>query len=317
LAVVTLVWCSGVLADDSAVLRQIELLADGKVGKAGVAARILGTNDTLYFNAGEAFPMASTYKVAIAMAILQRVDKGEIALDDMHDVPPESVVISAPIASHFGHPGVALSVANLLEVMIVSSDNTATDVLLDLVGGPAAVTEYVRSIGIRELRVDRNTATLLHDFYDRESGLANLAANALFAREHSDEVAAPRPDFEADPRDQTTPRAMLDLLTLLSKHQALSEKSSEFLFDIMSRTHTAPGRIPALLPGGTAIARKTGTIGGVANDVGYIKLPGDQRLAIAIYTKSSNTPAADRDRVVAEIARTVYDYFVLLEPAVQ
>ena len=82
LAVVTLLWCSGVLADESAVLRQIEFLADGKVGKAGVAARIRGTDDTPYFNGSESFPTASSYKVAIAMAILQRVDKGEIAFSE-------------------------------------------------------------------------------------------------------------------------------------------------------------------------------------------------------------------------------------------
>jgi len=310
LGLIILALCGSVRADTDATLQKLAALTVGKVGSAGVAARLLETNEALYFNADERFPMASTYKVPIAMTVLARIDRGEISLADMHDVPPEHIVYSSPIAVNFVHPGVALSVANLIEVMITSSDNSATDVLLDLAGGPAAVTAFIESLGISGLRVDRNTADLLKDFYGRPSGLENLAANANFVREHPEEIIAPNPSFESDPRDQASPRAMLDLLTRLAQFKALSPASSEFLLAVMARTHTAPGRIPALLPEGTATQRKTGTIGGVANDIGFITLPDGRHMVLAIYTKGSDTPTVERDRAVAEIARAVYDYFV-------
>ena len=83
-------------------------------------------------------------------------------------------------------------------------------------------------------------------------------------------------------------------------HKVLSEKSREFLLATMSRTRTGTGRIKGLLPKGTPVARKTGTIGGVANDVGFITLPDGRRFAIVVFTKSSTTPEADRDRAIAE-----------------
>jgi beta-lactamase class A len=79
----------------------------------------------------------------------------------------------------------------------------------------------------------------------------------------------------------------------------------------MSRTTTGFHRLRGLLPKGTPVADKTGTIGGVANDVGFITLPDGRRIAIAVYTKSSTTSEADREKAIAEVTRSVYDFFYL------
>ena len=85
----------------------------------------------------------------------------------------------------------------------------------------------------------------------------------------------------------------------------------------MSRTRTGAGRLKGLLPRGTPVAHKTGTTGGVANDVGYITLPDGRRFAIVVFTNSSETPEPDRDRAIAEIARTLFDYFYVGQMAKQ
>ena len=77
----------------------------------------------------------------------------------------------------------------------------------------------------------------------------------------------------------------------------------------MSRTVTGSDRIKGLLPLGTPVAHKTGSIGGVANDVGYITLPDKRRLAIVVFTKSSQTAPPQRERAIAEVARTLFDYY--------
>jgi beta-lactamase class A len=121
----------------------------------------------------------------------------------------------------------------------------------------------------------------------------------------------PNPDFEADPRDHATPLAMLQLLLAIDAGTAMSPESREFLLGVMSRTRTGVGRLKGLLPKGTPVAHKTGTTGGVANDVGYITLPDGRRFAIAVFTKSSVTSMADRDRAIAEVARALYDFYYL------
>jgi beta-lactamase class A len=258
--------------------------------------------------------MASTYKVAIAVTVLDLVDKGQLKLTDLIDVPLETMVVGPnPITMNFVHPGVELSVANLIEPMIVESDNTATDICLELAGGPEAVTKMLRSIGITAQRVDRSTAEILRDFYGlQDKAYVSVAAEA-YAKDPT--LAARQSDrnleFEKDPRDQSTPKAMLELLLAIDSGKVLSEKSREFLLATMSRTRTGSGRLKGLLPKGTPVAHKTGTIGGVANDVGFITLPDGRRFAIAVFTKSSTTREADRDLAIAEVSRTLYDFYYL------
>ena len=301
------------------VSQKIEKLSGGLVGRIGVAAQEIGSDKVIAVNGDETFAMASTYKVAIAAAVLDRVDKGELSLDQMVDVPHDMYVAGAvAIAERFPYPGVQFSVANLIYSMITESDNTATDVCLGLVGGAAAVTKNLRRLGITDFRVDRTVREILMDFYGLPSVTAEAVVEAI--RKNPALVAAqvdPNPKFEADPRDHTTPNAYLKLLLAIDGGTAMSPKSREFLLGVMSRTRTGDGRLKGLLPKGTPVAHKTGTVGGVANDVGYITLPDGRRFAIAVFTNSSKTPSADRDRAIAEIARALFDYFYLAPVAKQ
>ena len=104
---------------------------------------------------------------------------------------------------------------------------------------------------------------------------------------------------------------MLELLLTIDSGKVLSKKSREFLLATMSRTRTGAGRLKGLLPKGTPVAHKTGTVGGVANDVGFVTLPDGRRFAIVVFTKSSTTSDADRDRAIAEVTRTLYDFYYL------
>ena len=197
------------------ISQKIEKLSQGLVGRIGMAAQEIGSGLNVTINGDEAFVMASTYKVAIAVTLLDRVDKGEVNLTDLIDISQEMMVAGDnAIALNFVHPGIKLSVANLIEPMITDSDNTATDACLKLAGGPEAVTKMMRSIGITELRVDRYTCEILRDFY----GLPDKAYKSVLAEALAKDptLAAKQPDrnleFEKEPRDQSTPKAMLELL---------------------------------------------------------------------------------------------------------
>jgi beta-lactamase class A len=109
---------------------------------------------------------------------------------------------------------------------------------------------------------------------------------------------------------------MADLLTRIFNGKALSPESTRVIIGIMERCRTSPGRLKGILPRGTLVAHKTGTIGGTANDVGVMTLPGKAgQIVIAVYVKKSMAPTTDRDRTIAEIARAAYDYFLVTSPA--
>lgn len=306
--------------EGQAVGAAIEQIASGLVGRIGFAAQVIGSDEVIALNGDQSFVMASTYKVAIATAVLDRVDRGELSLDQLVEVPKDMRIVGQfGLAETFPHPGLQLSVANLIEVMITESDNTATDVSIGLAGGPAAVTDNLRRLGINDFRVDRLTGEILRDVFGLP-GKATLevVTEAYKTRPELLNIQAdPNPAFEADPRDHATPLAMLQLLLAIDGGTAMSPESREFLLGVMSRTRTGDGRIKGLLPKGTPVAHKTGTTGGVANDVGYVTLPDGRRFAIAVFTNSSETPVADRDRTIAEVARSLFDYFYLAPVAKQ
>ena len=126
------------------ISQKIEKLSQGLVGRIGVAAQEIGSGVNVTINGDEAFVMASTYKVAIAVTLLDHVDKGQLKLTDLIDVPLEKMVVGPnPIVMNFVHPGIKLSVANLIEPMITESDNTATDVCLEASGRSGSGNEDV------------------------------------------------------------------------------------------------------------------------------------------------------------------------------
>jgi beta-lactamase class A len=299
----------------SAVEQELRRLASASDGVFGVAASWVGGAPLLAVNGDVRFPMASTFKVAVAATILAKVDSGRLQLSQMVEVPPDLYVESDIIASRLIHPGVVLSVHNLLELMLTESDNTATDVLVKLAGGPAAVTAWLQQHGIKDQRVDRDTSGLIRDFYSLGPGsIQSALAAAEKVNPHLDDLESkPNTIFDDDPRDTSTPLAMLSLLNLLFDGGALSRERTQDLVDIMIRCRTGEGRIKGLLPAGTQVAHKTGTIGGTLNDVGVITLPDGRRLVVAVFIKKSAQPFVERERLIAEVARTIRDAFLVTE----
>jgi beta-lactamase class A len=109
---------------------------------------------------------------------------------------------------------------------------------------------------------------------------------------------------------------MAQLLTKIFNQQTLSASSTQVLIEIMQRCHTGAGRLLGRMPAGTVIAHKTGTIGGTVNDVGVITLPdGKGQVVIAVFIKESDQPMEAREKVIAEIARSVRDYYLFVAEA--
>src|SRR5580704_12244625 len=194
--------------------QQVEYVSHSTDGVTGVNAVHIETGRTVSLRGVEAFPMASAFKLPVAVQILPLVDDGKLTLDQMVSLtPPDLHPGSGRLTELFFHPGVSLSIANLLELAIVISDNTAADVLLREAGGPAAVTAKMRALGLPGIRVDRSTALLISDW----QGAKNLPPEEQWNREIWDKLydAVPERDHMrarrtemSDPRDTATPDDM-------------------------------------------------------------------------------------------------------------
>lgn len=247
------------LAQAPSELRSLEqrlaVLATENPGEYGIAALDLETGAMVSVNGDRPFPMASTMKIAVAAVFLSQVDAGQRRLDDM---------IGGTRA------------ANLLEAMLIHSNNRATDMLFAALGGPAVVDRWLRAHRLTGIRIDRTIAQLLSDRRDLR-----------------------------DIRDSSTPTAMLGLLRLIDSGDALSPASRALLLDMMRRCATGSNRIRGLLPPGAVVEHKTGTLTGYTGDIGFLTLPDGRRLALVFFARGgSNRPA-----VISTAARAIYDGF--------
>jgi beta-lactamase class A len=284
----------------------------------GMAALHLKTGETLALNADQRFPLASTYKIPMAAYALHLVEEGELALDQMITVQQHDLVVSSPIAQLFPHPGIRLSLLNLMEAMLIRSDNTATDVLLRSVGGGESVTRWLAAQGIRDMRVDRSTAALIRDYMgmptptDGTSMAVQYQAMDFSEMTEADWIARYAALAE-DPRDQGSPRAMVRLLEGIWRDAWLDDAHGNELRAILSRCLTGGARLSGMVPAQQLpLAHKTGTLGGSVNDVGVILLPdGRGTVILAVFTRGESTLQVDAgERTIAEVGRTVYDYFL-------
>jgi len=281
---------------------QLGTLANVNDGRLGLAATDLETGKTVTFAGSHPFPMASTVKVAIAGAYLAGVDNGRFNLDQLYRYGRRST----------------LTAGQLMERMLIRSDNASADILLKAVGGPDAVNAWLSRAGIRGQRMDRTIARLVHD--DRPwTGRripVNLPRTPLEVAQSAtlDADGQIDPAFVGDARDTSTPSAMVQLLAKLHKGALLSTRSTEYLFDVMARCVTGRSRLKGQLPAGTPVAHKTGTLAGVSDDVGIVTLPNGHHLAIAVFAKGMRTEW-ERDRNIAQQTRVLYDGFTSFDPS--
>ncbi|MCC6927323.1 serine hydrolase [Novosphingobium sp.] len=261
---------------------QLAVQTDPANGRIGLAAIDLSTGRTVTVLGDTPFPMASTSKVAIVATFLTGVDDGRFSLDASYPlmVPVKSKKYSSSVAPV--RAGTMLTGRQLIERTLIHSDNQATDALLAVVGGPAAVNRWLRATGNSGLRLDRDIATLVRD--DGEYNPATMI----------------------DERDSATPMAMARLLSGLYQGRWLSGDSRALLISTMERCATGKRRMRALLPSDARVAHKTGTLSNTASDVGLVRTPDGRVYAMAIYVTGQGGHAG-RDAKIAALARTIYD----------
>jgi len=289
-------------------------------GRIGVYAEHIESGIAAGVDPDSPYGMASTYKVPILVEMMARVESGDWSLDMPIDFTVRDQHIGSGLLADLWAPGLTLSLKNLATMMIILSDNSATDMLIDRVGA-AEVTARMRSLGLENIRVDRTTLELILDYngidYEpvADASLEEIIAYREKVSMSPEEVAAARETFYAGPEDKATAREMTALLILIAEGRALESESCEVILEILERTRTGANRLRGLLPPGTRLAHKTGTIGRILDDVGIIYLPdGLGRVAISVFTLADEPDGERAEAAIADLARTVYDFFIFNAP---
>jgi len=260
--------------DSSALTATLSRLEADIGGRLGVSLVDTAGGRHWGYRADERFPMCSTFKFLAAAAVLRRVDEGKEQLARRIVYRQQDLVPYSPTTGkHTG--GIGLSLAQLCEAAITLSDNTAANLMLESMDGPAGMTRFVRSLGDDLTRLDRNEPTL--------------------------NEAVP-----GDPRDTTTPAAMTADLRQLVLGNALTPASRQQLVQWLVANQTGDKRVRAGLPKGWKVGDKTGTGRlGTANDVGVVWTEKGAPLLFAVYLTENAATDARRDAVHAEVGRLI------------
>jgi beta-lactamase class A len=296
--------------------KQIEDAVKGKEGVVGVAVKHLESGRALQLNGSTPFPMASVFKIPVLVEVLALAGEGKLTLDEEISIQKIDQHLGSGIISSLTAPGIKLSVRNLVNLMMLISDNSATDILVEKVGAEN-VTKRLRGFGIDGITVNRTCQELIMDFagldYAKYKGLDLDQFSAEFMKAANQNPASHKEaveKFSLDPKDQSTPLAMNSLLEKIFKKEILDAESCQFILSTMLKCQTGESRIKGGLPPGTAVAHKTGTIAGTVNDTGIIYLPdGLGHVALTILTKNFMSETSEVEDLIATIAKFVYDFF--------
>jgi beta-lactamase class A len=276
-----------VFAFGDSLRAEIGHIIGGTNGKVGVAVLGVENNDTLTINGKSRFPMQSVYKYPLAIAVLNQVDKKKLSLDqkihlEKSDLLPDTW---SPLREKYPDGNVDVTLDELLTVTVAQSDNNGCDILFRLMGGPKKVGKYIHSLGVRDISIVATEAEM-------------------------------HKDWSVQYRNWSSPAAMARLLYKFYIGGILSEKSREYLYQVMVKTSTGPGRLKGSLPEGTVVAHKTGSSGedenGIApatNDVGIVTLPNGKRFIIVVFVSDSKADEKTRDAVIAKVTKAVWDSY--------
>ena len=243
-------------------------------GRLGVCVLDVATGRRIEHRADERFAMCSTFKVLAAGLILTRVDRKEESLDRRIVFSKENVVTYSPeTEKHVGGDGMTLG--EICKAALTLSDNSAANLMLESVGGPAQVTQFARTLGDEMTRLDRI-----------ETGLNEAKPG--------------------DPRDTTTPAAMADNLRKIVLGDRLSAPSRDQMIDWMVANKTGGARLRAGVPNDWRVADKTGTGDrGIFNDIGVFWPPGRKPILVTVYMAGAKASGDQCNAAIAKVARAV------------
>ena len=258
--------------------QSIAVLEKENGGRLGISAFNLENGQRLEYRANERFALASTFKLLLVAAVLHQVDLGKETLDRPVPFDAKDIESYAPITSQHVKDG-QMSIAALCAAALQYSDNTAANLLLKTVDGPAGLTRYIRTLGDRVTRLDRNEPTL-------NTNITN------------------------DLRDTTTPASMLKLMQTVLVGKVLSPSSKEQLINWLVGNTTGNAKLRAGFNAKWRVGDKTGSgANGASNDVAVVWPENHKPFLVTVYYTGSTISSEQQSKVIAQVGTIVGQTF--------
>jgi D-alanyl-D-alanine carboxypeptidase (penicillin-binding protein 5/6) len=253
-------------------------------GEVAVAVKHLKTGESYEYQADRTMPTASLIKFPVMAAAYHAVEKGKLSLDERIELKAEDKVQGSGILTEHFSPGTTISLRDAIQLMIVFSDNTATNLVIDKLGLPTT-NEYMASLGCPETRINAKV----------------FRADTSIAPERSKEFGL----------GSTTARDMVKLCELLHGRKLVSQEASEKMLKHLFACADKQ-KVPRSLPEGTRVAHKTGSVSQTRTDAGIMDTPGGS-IAFCILTTNNKdqrwTDDNEGDLLCAELGSAIYQYF--------
>src|SRR3954447_7415615 len=253
-------------------------------GDVGLAVKHLKTGEAYEYHADQPMPTASLIKLPVMIATYEAVDKEKLSLKDMIELKKDDQVEGSGILSSHFSPGMKLSLRDAIHLMIVYSDNTATNLVLDKLGLPAT-NECMERLGCPDTKINSKVFrgdTSINKERSKQFGLGSTSA-----------------------------RDMVRLCELLHDKKVVNENACKQMMDNLYACDDKL-KVPRLLPLGTKVAHKTGSVNSSRTDAGIIDTPSGP-IAYCILTNKNKdqrwTDDNEGDRFCAEIGAAIYKYF--------
>ena len=270
------------LTSQTPLHQQIAEIAKEAKGTVYVACSLPGAKLDCDLNEHGHPPMQSTFKFPLAMAVLHQIELGKLQLDQpIRFLKSDRSATFSPLQDEFPEADVDVPLRKIIKLTVETSDNTAADIQLRLIGGPAVLQQYLDSLGLSAIHQQDSEHTL-----------------------HGDQ--------KLQYRDYAEPAAMVALLRRFADHSPLNPEHTALLNGWMLEATSGPKRIKGLLPADTPVAHKTGSSGvewgmiPATNDVGLITLPDRRRLALAVFVVDAHADQDACEAVIARIAQAIY-----------
>lgn len=299
----------------SALATNVAMLGANFQGRVGIAVRSIDDGWTVQSNGAQRQPQQSVSKLWVAMTVLDFLDSGRLKLDDPVTIRREDLtVFHQPIAALVKSDGYATTIRDLLQRALTMSDNTANDRLLQYVGGPSAVRDFIARKGLGDIRfgpgerlLQSGTAGLQ---WKPEYAFGNAFTRARALLPQSQRLAA----FERyvlDAPDGAAPLAIATALARLKRGDILSPSSTRYLMSTMESSKTGKQRLRGAVPPGWSFGHKTGTgqdlSGRTAgyNDVGFLIAPDGRSYAVAVMIGDTPRPIPERQALMQAVVSAV------------
>ena len=291
----------------------IRTIIENSGAEMALSALHLESGQRIDVDAERVFPMCSVLKIPVLVEAFRQIDAGRFTLDDRWELTTAEKNLPSGILVFFDD-GLEPTVKDLLTLMMIVSDNTATDMVMHRLG-KGSVTSTMHSLGLTDIHVPLTIRELFDDLLPSSDPTQNLLALAGAGPRNREGIC-----YSLGPdNDVGTPAALTELLARIWRGEIISRTACDAMLEILLKQQLND-RLPRYLPPGTPCAHKTGTLPGIRNDSGIIYASENAHVAVTVFSlwddeAVSDDPIARSEQPIAidaafgHIGRFLYDAY--------